>query len=218
MNTNKTFIFGYGSLLNFDSIKKTIFGIDNCNNMLPDSAVDFDDNIQIVKIKNLKRGWYFHCDFTTNKTLEPWTALCAYECENYTCNGTLFPVNKEQILLLDLRESGYIKKILNNENITIIKGSGVPKDSIVYYYSLEPTQIKTPNPTYPITQTYVDLCIEGCIQIDNLLENKDYEFTKEFISTTHDWKNKKFFIPNRNIEQSNEHIDLIDKILDDIVY
>ncbi len=213
---NKTFIFGYGSLMNFSSLKKTIFDNTDHNNTLPDSAVNFDNYIQIVRVKNLKRGWYFRNGSNTNKLKEPWVALGAYECDKYICNGVIFPITQDQLKLLDLREFGYIKKILDKKNITILKGSGIPKDSTIYYYSILPEQINKPSHTYPIPQTYLDICMIGTVNIDNILGNKNYEFTKEFIKNTYDWK-KKYILNNRNIKKNNKCLDIIDKIIDKMI-
>lgn len=215
----KKYIFGYGSLQNFSSIKKTIFENKNITdvNINNQSEKDFDNLIQIVRVKNIKRGWYFHCDLCKNKLRGPWTALGAYECENYTCNGTLFPVDDEQLKLLDIRESGYIRNEIEKKNISIIKGYGIPKNSIIYYYSVDPSNIKNPSSLCPIIQTYVDICMVGCIDIDYLLGNKNYEFTNEFVNTTYNWKKNKYLKDTRNIECTN-YKNLIDNILNDNLF
>jgi cation transport regulator ChaC len=210
---NKTYIFGYGSLMNYSSIKKTIFDNTKYNITLPDSAEDFDDSIQIVQVKNIKRGWYYYVGSPTTKLKEPWTALGAYTCDNYTCNGVLFPVTKEQIKLLDLREFYYTRKKINKKDITVLKGTGIPRNSIVYFYSLDSSKLKTPCPEYPIPQSYVDLCMKGSIKIDKLLGNKNYEFTREFVKTTYDWKKNKCWLANRDPKQNNKYFDIIDQII-----
>lgn len=212
------FIFGYGSLHNFNSIKKTIFA-DKDIVSIQSEFEGYDNLIQIVRVKNLRRGWFFHCSKSTNKLEEPYTALGAYECEDGICNGTLFPVSEEQLILMDLRELGYIRKVIDPININIIKGLGIKNDAIIYYYSVDQSNIKNPSPSYPISQTYVDLCMLGCLQVDKLIGNKNYQYTYEFVNTTFNWKNNKFWINNRKntyVESQKfiEHLDLIDKILE----
>ena len=204
------YIFGYGSLLDFSSIEKTVLIINNdendidflkknivCCSPILQKAKEFDKLIQIVKIKNIKRGWYHKIGNNRNKITKSWITLGAYECKGYSCNGTLFPVTEEQLNYIDTRETGYIRKIIEKKNITFIKGIGIHNDAIVYYYTVDKLLMSQPNHNYPIVQSYVDLCMTGCILIDQLLENKNNEFTIEFVKSTHKWKKYKYWINDR---------------------
>jgi len=225
---NKIYIYGYGSLINFSSIEKTLLSIQNeddinfiKNNLsdspIKDEAIKYEKKIQIVRVKNIQRGWFIHAGNIKNKITKPYTVLGAYQKEDTISNGTLFPVTKDELEKLDSREGGYIRKEINKKDILIIKGSGIEKDAKVYYYSIDEKEIKEPNKKNPIIQSYVDICLSGCIMIDSLLENKNYEFTKEFLVTTRKWKKYKYFIndriyprtPTTNIPKA----DIIDNLL-----
>jgi hypothetical protein len=206
----KIYIFGYGSFQNFSSIEKSIFAINddegdieflkkNIINASPllTEALLYDNKIKIVRVKNIKRGWYFNIGSPDYKITKLWITLGAYKSKKSTCNGTLFPVTPEQLTIIDLRESGYIRTKLDINDITIIKGNEIPKDSIIYYYAIDKKIINNPTKNYPILQSYVDLCMSGCISTDKLLENKNYEFTNEFVNTTKKWNKYKYWINDR---------------------
>ncbi len=208
--TTKTYIFGYGSFQDFSSIEKTVLVIRDdegdiqflkknitCCSPILEEALAYDSLIQIVRVNNLKRGWYFHAGNPLNKITKTWTTLGAYKCKGHTCNGTLFPVTDEQLARVDLRETGYIRTKLDKKDITFINGAGIPDDAIVYYYAIDKSKISKPNDKYPILQSYVDLCMSGCVLTDQLLGNKNYEYTTEFVKTTHKWKNYKYWLNDR---------------------
>ncbi|AYV83459.1 MAG: hypothetical protein Hyperionvirus7_30 [Hyperionvirus sp.] len=44
-----------------------------------------------------------------------------------------------------------------------------------------------PSEEHPIIQSYVDICISGCIIIDNLLQDDEFGFSIEFIMSTARW-------------------------------
>ena len=222
------YIFGYGSLQNFNSIEKTLFSIndnvysiDYNKNNSSNYLTEYDKTIQIVKVKDLKRGWLFHTD-NNNKS---YTACGAYECTGYTCSGTLFPVTEEQLANFDLREIGYQRKIIDNKNVSIINRYGdenenkITTNSIIYYYSVDNYEIK-PNIYYPLYKSYIDLCMTGCLMIDKIMNNKNNEYTIEFVETTYGWEKNKFLIDDRINLKSNAispYIYLIDDILDKYV-
>lgn len=220
------FIFGYGSLQNFSSIEKVILRIDEdeanidflkkhisskCSCIL-NTALQYDDKINIVRVQNIKRGFFVNMKQTSALT-KSWTALGAYEQEGFTCNGTLFPVTKKQMKRIDKRESGYHRKKIDIKKISILRGY-IPENSTVYYYSIDTeghiiddsingqsvnkAMIPShPCAEFPILQSYVDLCMTGCCQIDKLLKNNSYDYTREFVLTTYEWSDYRFWINDR---------------------
>jgi len=225
---NKIYIYGYGSLINFSSIEKTLLSIQNetdvnfiKNNLsespIKEEAMKYDKKIQIVRVKNIQRGWFIHAGDNKNKITKPYTVLGAYEKEDTISNGTLFPVTIEDIKKLDLREGGYKRKEIDKKDIYIIKGKGIEKDAKVYYYAIDEKEKMEPNKKTPIIQSYVDICLSGCIMIDSLLGNKNYEFTREFLITTRKWKKYKYFENDRIYPRTPityiPKADIIDKLL-----
>jgi len=227
---SEIFIFGYGSFQNFNSIEKTVLSIkynevdieflkkNICKNCITifNEAFEYDKYIRIVRVNNIKRGWFFNVN-NENKITKPWIALGVYQSEGFTCNGTLFPVTEEQLSNIDLRECGYARKILDKNNIELIKGLEMPDNAIIYYYTLEESEVREPTDIYPILQSYVDLCMTGCILIDQMLENKNYEYTNEFVKTTYNWNEYKYWINDRVYPRRPtiyiQFANIIDKIL-----
>ncbi|MCH8290407.1 gamma-glutamylcyclotransferase [Candidatus Poribacteria bacterium] len=160
------YVFGYGSLMERESRTRT--------------------NPQAVSaypaiVKGVTRGWYHRVKdpigFTT-------TYLGAKLCEKATCNGVIYPV--EDIKKTDHRESGYFRHKLPPESITMLDGGSVPKGKI-YVYLSEKEDIHLACPQYPIVQSYVDICMNGCLEIEEEYRLAEKGFAKRFIETTTCW-------------------------------
>ncbi len=119
--------------------------------------------------------------------------------------------------LLDERETDYVRKIIPRGQIKSICDKELSSDSIVYYYGIEIESKQIPTLITPILQSYLDTCLIGCIEIDKKLGNKQYEYTIEFLHTTHEWnamyhwENDRIF-PRRPYENV-PHARIIDQLL-----
>lgn len=63
------------------------------------------------------------------------------------------------------------------------------KDTNVYIFISNENSIsktKEPTPQFPMVQSYVDLCINGCLEIESLYRTAN-GFAEEFIRTTSGW-------------------------------
>lgn len=186
MDSARNYIFGYGSLQNMESINNTI----SCD-------MQICDNAPTVRVKNLKRGWYMKMN-KDNMISEPWTTLACIDKEGFTTNGMLFEITPECLEKLDEREVGYIRKQIQVHQIECICNSvSISTDSVVYYYSIDESDIATPSTSAPILQSYLDICLTGCIAIDMKLGNTRYEYTVEFIQNTYDWRDMLYWINDR---------------------
>jgi len=196
MTANKQYIFGYGSLQNIHSV----------NNTLSHKA-SLSEPTFIVRVKNLKRGWYLSMN-SNNTFSEPWTTLACYEQSGCTTNGVLIEITSECLIKLDERETGYIRKQISIDNIEWLGGIGaatvrknrffnLPANSTVYYYSIDSDYIEPPCTNAPILQSYIDVCLTGCIEIDHRLGNDNYEYSSEFLKTTYGWNNLAYWINDR---------------------
>lgn len=107
-------------------------------------------------------------------------ALSALPKKNKSMNAVLFEVS--DINLFDERETGYVRQRLSpnqirpyftDQNLPILKSCWIykPKDEI----------ISTPSEKYIIWQSYLDVCLSGCLEISN-------EFAVQFIETTTNWR------------------------------
>lgn len=198
----KKFIFGYGSIINLKSRLQT--GSKNIGNAIP---------ARIKKNAGLERVWNFQKPSIARLTAlglqntkdskfvnknkkkkNPKTKGDTYIISNNntgnTINGVLYPIY-ENIEAFDEREEGYFRLRLNLNQIESISWQNLPKgdDIIIYVYCLN-TENQAQRATYelPILQSYVDICINGCLEYGT-------EFAKEFIETTQGWS--KFWLNDR---------------------
>ena len=208
--TINKYIFGYGSFQSFTSITKTVLNIkddeadiDSLTRILVNGtslmneSLEYKKKIQVARVKNMKRGWYFNIDRKNNRITKSSTTLGAIRTPDFTTNGTLFPVTEESLENLDKRESGYTRLEISVNDIEIIRGDGIPTNSIIYFYSLDDNKISEPSSECPLIQSYIDLCMSGCVQIDELLGNTEHQYTKEFVESTHKWLNLDHWVNDR---------------------
>ncbi len=146
-----TYIFGYGSLVEDGSRTHTA-----------PSAV----NAWPARVKGLRRGWWDRGGTSGLTT----TFLGAVFDPSASCNGVLFEVSAGELEDLDARESTYLRTVLQPGDITMLDGgSDVPVGTIYAYLNrLDGTGIAAnqPDARFPIVQSYVDVCLQGCLEIE----------------------------------------------------
>jgi hypothetical protein len=109
------------------------------------------------------------------------------EKSNYK-NGVIYAVNKEELGDTDKRESGYTREDIAS-HVEILSGGSVPKGEIYIYLNKfeEGQRVKSlPTPDFPIVQSYVDICLTGCLQIEKGFPDA-VGFAGDFIQTTQEW-------------------------------
>ena len=97
-------------------------------------------------------------------------------------------MNKEELDDTDKRESGYTREDIAS-NLEILSGGSVPKGEIyIYLNKFEEGQREKSVPTrdFPIVQSYVDICLTGCLQIEQGFPDAE-GFAVEFITSTQEW-------------------------------
>jgi hypothetical protein len=181
---NNCYIFGYGSLIN--STSRAITGITGKG--LP------------VRINGVKRSW-----FATS--LENPMASVGIEADpKSSCNGILFPIAQSELSNFDAREIGYDRAPLSLSQIDFLSNDiNIVEDVWIYFAK----QTKYPSQKQPIVQSYIDVIIEGCLEVG-------LDFTEEFIKTTTGWEytwieDRLFPKYPRPLDNNNTHlqIDLI---------
>ena len=93
-------------------------------------------------------------------------------------------MNKEELDDTDKRESGYTREDIAS-HVEILSGGSVPKSEIyIYLNKFEEGQREKSVPTrdFPIVQSYVDICLTGCRQIEKGFPDA-VGFAVEFIET-----------------------------------
>lgn len=167
------YVFGYGSLLERASRLRT-----------NSDAV----GAWPARVTGYQRGWFHQF---ANPIGYSCTFLGAIKIDGQTINGVIYKV--ADIESTKQREIGYTAMPLQPDQIEMLDGGGAwpnAGDRKVYLFvsnpeSISPTQ--EPTPSMPMVQSYVDMCINGCQEIDALYRATKGEFTQEFIRTTTGW-------------------------------
>ena len=150
-------IFGYGSLINSDSRKKT----GNSGKVIP------------VRITGLKRQWNVVIDEIKV------TAVGVTLAKDSLCNGIVCQVDNEDLLKFDKREIpfGYSRIEIDKKNITPLLGFNLPKGIFWVYAANKPGK---PSSESPIIQSYIDVILTGCLEYSE-------QFARNFVKNTEFW-------------------------------
>jgi hypothetical protein len=181
------YIFAYGSLMESNSRKRT---------------TPFITNIWPARIKGFLRGWFARVPtHSISTTFLGCIRATKFEPESRV-NGILFRVNNYEINLLDYRENGYLRVQIPTYQIDDFTGVLTKDDKVWIYLNQfegeydQKLQKSLPNFEFPIVQSYVDMCINGCIETEELFkEAKESNFIEEFIQETKFWS--KFWVNDR---------------------
>lgn len=163
------YIFAYGSLIEHDS---RITTTPQAMYVLPARAHGY------------LRGWWARTGaigFTT-------TFVGAIECKPNSLNGIIYAVSEQELLATTDREHGYRAANITESVEILTDGSG-PHDHVwMYVNDFESGQREKglPSPEAPIVQSYVDLCLTGCFQVEEGFPDVG-DFAREFITSTTGW-------------------------------
>jgi hypothetical protein len=175
MSNSNQFIFGYGSLVESQSRARTS----------PSALYAFP-----VNVAGIQRGWY---DQTGGVSLST-TYLGAARDPNASCNGVIFQVSQPQLEAFDLREAGYNRERIDQKNITMLNGSQSAPDGDIWFYAS--TEKRYASPEFPIVQSYVDICLNGCLELEATYPMaKEARFAETFLKTCSNWS--KYWVNDR---------------------
>ena len=161
------YIFGYGSLIERESRMGTV------------ASAEFASP---VTVRGVARGWF---DQTEVPSWSP-TYLGGVEDPTATCNGVIFPVSASAFESFVQREVGYKLTRVAPERITMLDGSASPPDGDIWYFAN--TSQRLPSETHPIVQSYVDVCLNGCFEVELMYPlASQARFAEQFINTTTNW-------------------------------
>ncbi len=167
MSDTRQFIFGYGSLVESQSRARTS----------PSALYAFP-----AKVVGIQRGWF---DRTPGDSLST-TFLGAVADPDSECNGVIFEVSLQQREAFDKREAGYDRERIARDNITMLDGSKSAPEGDIWFYAS--TAKHYASPEFPIVQSYVDVCLNGCLEIEATYPlAKEAGFAEKFLRTSTDW-------------------------------
>ena len=162
------YIFGYGSLVQRESRMGTW------------ASAEFASP---VIVKGVARGWF---DQTGGVSWNP-TYLGGVLDKNAICNGVIFPVTSEEFATYNGREVGYQSTKIDPSQITMLDGSHTAPEADIWSYGN--TEKKLPSSEHPIVQSYVDVCLDGCLEIEAMYPlARQGNFAEQFIKTTSNWQ------------------------------
>ena len=166
-STRPRYIFGYGSLMDRESRMATW------------PSAEFASP---AVVKGVARGWL---DQTDVPSWSP-TYLGGIEDEGAECNGVIFRVTPAEFDNFSQREAGYGATEIHPSRIMMLDGSSAAPDGDIWYFANR--QKRFPSDAHPIVQSYVDVCLEGCLEIEATYPRaKQANFAERFIRTTSNW-------------------------------
>lgn len=138
-----------------------------------------------VHVRGIEVGW-FHQFKTVTQSLSP-TFLGARQA-SVICGGVIYKASESDLNATDQRETGYTRLEVPPTAITLQTGTAValqPGDKYWIYIS-EPAYIGPPSKTFPLVQSYVDLCLNGAIEAMQTYPASAATFPNAWIDTI-DW-------------------------------
>jgi hypothetical protein len=160
------YIVGYGSLMDEQSKKSTD---PTAMNSVP------------VLVKGYKRSWSVH------GTLPGFNAtfLCAAQDPSSSLNGVIYRLsNPNNVTEYDKRESIHCRAAVQAKDLNTY-GVSLPAKKQIWMYVSTNQENERPMPDYPIIQSYVDIFIRGCIQLEEHFKIKN--FAKDCVNMTAGW-------------------------------
>jgi hypothetical protein len=164
MSNMPQYIIGYGSLMENKSKK-----------MVLDAGQSYP-----VIIHHYKREWNAKGNDTGFST----TYLNVLPQTNASFNAVIFALPENAIKLYDNREEYYCRIEINPKNIEPLKGIKLPQGQF-WLYESKPDHTAPPDKRFPITQSYVDVFLSGCLDIEQTLNLSNFADT--CILTTYQW-------------------------------
>ena len=102
-----------------------------------------------------------------------------------TMNAVIFALASDaELANMDAREGGYCRVAVSSARVTML-GPDAPPPGEAWIYVNQSGRTAAPSPRFPIVQSYVDLFLNGCLQIER--KHQIAGFAEECISNTHGW-------------------------------
>ena len=93
----------------------------------------------------------------------------------------------QDILDTDQREAYYCRDDVDPGALRMLDGSAVPETGQIWIYVSKPDAVDPPDADYPIVQSYVDIFLNGCLQLAERVVDQNEDFAKQCITTTVGW-------------------------------
>ncbi|GHB18988.1 hypothetical protein GCM10007094_03510 [Pseudovibrio japonicus] len=195
-------VVAYGSLMETESKQHT--------------APDTTDNLPVL-VSGFQRAWNATAPFVGYST----TYLGVIETEGAQMNAAIYQaLNTDEIAATDSREVLYCRRPVPTNSVTMLDGSNLDDTAQIWIYETKPEFLGTPTSELPITQSYVDTFLTGCLALDDAVTTDDLgdmTFSQTCITTTgswsENWVNDRILPRRPYIHQDNAYH--IDRLLHD---
>ena len=161
---SKNYIIGYGSLMERDSRTKT-------------NPAAY--RVEPVMIKGFQRIWGHN-----GKNYKT-TFLTIIEKQDSYVNAVFYPLSIQGLQKLDQREKSYCRVKVETNHLNFYGRKVKVSNANFWVYAANPDRLQEPSETHPIAQSYVDIFLNGCMQIQQ--EYKIETFAKDCVETTSGW-------------------------------
>jgi hypothetical protein len=160
------YVVGYGSLMQAASKRTTEPG---AGENLP------------IRVRGFRRGWNTHGVYPT-------TYLGVQHDEDASMVAALYrSFLDDGKLSADAREIDYCRAKVEPASVEMLDGSSVPSSGQIWIYVSRPESLAPPDAEYPIVQSYVDIFISGCLELQVRVADPDLDFVEQCIRTTQGW-------------------------------
>lgn len=185
------YIFGYGSLIDSDCRQRTFPG----------------EQAYAARLHGYQRYW------SGIKGSQDSSAVVISPQAKASVNGVLIPFDEAFLTQLDQREAGYERVLLKAEQVELLSELPKPAAKIYVYVAHEYWH---PQSNSPILQSYLDVCLRGCLAISE-------QYAREFLLSTNYWVNHWVDDRQQPLYPRAENIDAlaleqIDSILNDMAH
>jgi len=198
------FIIGYGSLMQTASKERTF---KNTGENIP------------VTVTGFQREWNLKGDGLGPDT----TYLGVVESKRARFNGVIFQLPPtedivESLKSYDAREHFYCRHLVPRKDIRVLGGNETGVDGQFWIYVNKPQFKDPPTKEYPIVQSYVDVFLSGCIELEEKYDLPN--FAKRCVESTKNWsgahwKNDRLFPRRPFVHQPKAG--KIDKVLEESI-
>ncbi|WP_026958275.1 MULTISPECIES: gamma-glutamylcyclotransferase family protein [Aliagarivorans] len=149
------YIFGYGSLIDADCRQRTFPG----------------EHAYPARLKGFQRYW------SGLKSVGDRSAVVICPSEDSSVNGVLIPFDERFIDDLDQRECDYNRVLLSQDQLELLDPLPHSATKIYTYVAKE---LWRPADETPILQSYLDVCLRGCLEVSE-------HYAREFLHSTEFW-------------------------------
>ena len=160
------YIVGYGSLMQSASKRST--------------EPEAGENLPVL-VTGFQRAWNTHGVYPT-------CFLGVQQSPSATMVAALYRSFPEDGKLgADAREIDYCRVAVPSGSVKMLDGSSVPANSQIWVYVNKPGTLKKPDEGHPIVQSYVDIVIIGCLELQARVADPEFDFVEQFVKTTAGW-------------------------------